>query len=51
MVKEADTQIYAIGIYDRYFATEEERLGPILLHEISSTTGGRSMVCPTLPLR
>jgi Ca-activated chloride channel homolog len=42
MVKEADTQIYAIGIYNGYFSTEEERLGPILLDEISSTTGGRA---------
>ena len=28
MVKEADMLIYAIGIYDHYFPTEEERLGP-----------------------
>src|SRR6201988_1598898 len=35
LVKEADVMIYAIGIYDRYFQTEEERLGPALLGEIS----------------
>ncbi len=27
-VKEADILIYAIGIYDHYFPTDEERLGP-----------------------
>ena len=27
LVKEADVMVYAIGIYDRYFPTEEERLG------------------------
>ena len=41
-VKEADVMIYAIGIYDRYFPTQEERLGPELLSEISEVTGGRS---------
>jgi Ca-activated chloride channel homolog len=42
MVKEADVMIYAIGIYDRYFATEEERLGPELLSEVTELTGGRA---------
>jgi len=42
LVKEADTLIYAIGIYDHYFPTEEERLGPALLSEISEVTGGRA---------
>ena len=28
LVKEADVMVYAIGIYDHYFATQEERLGP-----------------------
>ena len=41
-VKEADTLIYAIGIYDHYFPTEEERLGPALLSEIAELTGGRA---------
>lgn len=41
-VKEADIMIYAIGLYDRYFQTEEERLGPELLSDISSLTGGRA---------
>ena len=42
MVKEADALIYAIGIYDHYFPTEEERLGPALLSEIAELTGGRA---------
>ena len=41
-VKEADVMIYAIGLYDRYFQTQEERLGPELLSDISSLTGGRA---------
>jgi Ca-activated chloride channel homolog len=42
MVKEADVMIYSIGIYDHYFQTEEERLGPQLLGDISELSGGRS---------
>jgi Ca-activated chloride channel homolog len=42
MVKEADVQIYAIGLYDRDFKTAEEREGPGLLTEISDVTGGRT---------
>jgi Ca-activated chloride channel family protein len=42
LVKESDVQIYAIGIYDHYFPTEEERLGPQLLSEITELTGGRA---------
>jgi len=42
MVKEADALIYAIGIYDHYFPTDEERLGPALLSEICELTGGRA---------
>ncbi len=42
LVKEADVMIYAIGIYDHYFQTEEERLGPALLSEITELTGGRA---------
>lgn len=42
IVKESDVTIYAIGVYDRYFRTEEERLGPGLLSDISELTGGRS---------
>jgi Ca-activated chloride channel homolog len=42
LVKEADVMIYSIGIYDHYFATDEERLGPALLSDISELSGGRS---------
>ncbi len=42
LVKEADVMVYAIGIYDRYFQTEEERLGPALLGEVAELTGGRA---------
>jgi Ca-activated chloride channel family protein len=42
LVKESDVQIYAIGIYDHYFPTEEERLGPELLSDITDLTGGRA---------
>src|ERR1700716_18532 len=42
LVKEADILIYAIGIYDHYFPTEEERLGPTLLSDVTELTGGRA---------
>ena len=42
MVKEADVLIYAIGIYDHYFPTAEERLGPTLLGDVTELTGGRA---------
>ena len=42
MVKEADILIYAIGIYDHFFPTDEERLGPTLLGDITELTGGRA---------
>ncbi len=42
LTKEADTLIYAIGIYDHYFETLEERLGPDLLSEITEITGGQA---------
>jgi Ca-activated chloride channel homolog len=40
-VKEADVQIYSIGIFDAEAPTSEERNGPMLLNEVSSDTGGR----------
>jgi Ca-activated chloride channel family protein len=40
-VREADVQIYSIGIFDQYAPTTEERLGPLLLNDISEETGGR----------
>jgi Ca-activated chloride channel family protein len=39
-MREADTLIYSIGIYDREFASYEELVGPILLDTISTETGG-----------
>ncbi|AXC09497.1 von Willebrand factor, type A [Acidisarcina polymorpha] len=40
-VRESDVQIYSIGIFDQYAPTTEERLGPLLLNDISEETGGR----------
>ena len=42
LVKEADVQIYAIGIFDSSPSTEEERSGPAMLSEITDVTGGRT---------
>src|ERR1700688_2781001 len=42
MVKKADILFYAIGLYDHYFPTDEERLGPGLLSEVTELTGGRA---------
>ncbi len=42
LVKEADVQLYAIGIYDFSPPTPEELYGPNLLREITETTGGRA---------
>jgi len=39
LVKEADVLIYSIGVFDTTFQTREERLGPVLLSEISLATG------------
>jgi Ca-activated chloride channel homolog len=41
MVKEADVQIYSIGIFSLAPPTPEEVGGPALLTEISGVTGGR----------
>jgi len=40
-VRESDVEIYAIGIFDPYAATPEERSGPLLLNELCEETGGR----------
>ncbi len=42
MVREADVQIYGIGLFDSYFKTPEEREGPALLTDITEVTGGRT---------
>lgn len=43
MVREADVQIYAIGIFEPAWSRDsrEERMGPRLLTEIAEQTGGR----------
>src|SRR5579875_3094437 len=43
-VRESEVQIYSVGIFDAYAPTVEEQNGPMLLHEISDTTGGRLFV-------
>ena len=40
-VRESDVQIYAVGIFDQYAPTQEEKEGPILLTDICEQTGGR----------
>jgi len=40
-VREADVEMYSIGIFDPYAATPEERAGPQLLNDLSEETGGR----------
>ena len=40
-VRESDTEIYSIGIFDPYAPTPEERNGPQLLDDLSEETGGR----------
>jgi Ca-activated chloride channel family protein len=42
MVREADVQIYAIGIFDQAPRSDEERYGPQLLAEVTDVTGGRT---------
>jgi Ca-activated chloride channel family protein len=39
LIKEADVLVYSIGVFDREFQTLEERLGPVLLANISGLTG------------
>jgi Ca-activated chloride channel family protein len=41
VVRESGVQIYSIGIFDPFAATTEERMGPLLLNDISNETGGR----------
>ena len=40
-VREADVEMYSIGIFDAYAGTPEEREGPMLLNELAEETGGR----------
>ena len=41
-VKESDVMIYAVGIFERYFGTQEELLGPELLRSVAEPTGGKA---------
>ena len=40
-IRESDVELYAIGIFDPYAPTPEERFGPVLLNDLSEETGGR----------
>ena len=40
-VRESDVQIYAMGIFDPYAPTPEERMGPQLLESLCEESGGR----------
>jgi len=42
IVREADVQIYSVGIFDLNPRTNEEIFGPALLTDISEVTGGRA---------
>jgi Ca-activated chloride channel homolog len=46
--KEAGVLIYAVGIFDSYFNTQEELLGPELLRSITDLTGGKTFVLASL---
>ena len=41
VVRESGVQLYAIGVFDQYAPTTEERLGPLLLNDLCEETGGR----------
>ena len=43
-VREADVQIYAIGLFDRDFKSPEESEGPALLDDVTDATGGRTFI-------
>jgi Ca-activated chloride channel homolog len=50
LVREADTQLYSVGIFDPLdrLGTPEERYGPSLLNEITELTGGRAFTVENL---
>jgi VWFA-related protein len=53
MVRESDTLIYAIGVYEPFGArgrTPEESSGPGLLSELAEQTGGRHFAADTSEL-
>lgn len=50
MVKEADVEIYSIGIFDSGSTAPEEVNGPILLENIAELTGGRAFAIDNINL-
>jgi Ca-activated chloride channel family protein len=51
LVKEADTQLYSIGIFEPFeyrSRTPEEVYGPTLLNEMTELTGGRAFIVENL---
>jgi Ca-activated chloride channel homolog len=44
LLMESDVLLYSVGIFDESPQTQEERLGPFLLDEITEVTGGRNIV-------
>ena len=44
IVREADVQIYGIGLFDQQFKSPEEREGPALLGDLTEATGGRTFI-------
>jgi Ca-activated chloride channel homolog len=40
-LRKSDVEIYAMGIFDPYAATPQERTGPLQLNELCEDTGGR----------
>ncbi len=43
LVKESDVQIFAVGLFDNFFHSIEEKLGKKWLSEITDVTGGRTV--------
>jgi Ca-activated chloride channel homolog len=41
LLREADVEVYAIGVFDPYATRLEEKKGPLQLDEVTSVTGGR----------
>jgi Ca-activated chloride channel family protein len=41
LLEEADVEVYAIGMFNRYATRLEEKKGPLQLDEVTSVTGGR----------
>lgn len=48
LLKEADTEIFAMGIFDKYAASPEEMNGPALLGDFCEGTGGKLFVVEDL---